>query len=414
MGTSHHTGKFKQRFEQARRFVAPLLQQTGRPLNKMRALEVGCGEGPKTCALAPMFKEYVGIDLDADGLAMGVANVEALNITNADLRLQEAEDLPDILANEQFDVIFLYAVLEHLTISERLETLRLCWEALPPDGLLYIGETPNRIAPIDYHSSRLPYLNLLPPELAQHFIDRSSHESWRNRVRSEETIELGLYRNGQHVGFEEFDLSIAPPEELGAHLIADNWSEPMMNLHPLRWFEPRNLNDFEVLCQSGFHTQPLPSMFARYWIEGILAKTAPKNPLPTIRFLTLTMVRAKDKQAKRIVPDRLGVPIQRLRNGEAIDCHIDAQATEVMLGISEGSQGKMKLILDGAPFGTFTMDEIRAANEGLWTLQSWKRIPLPTSAKTKFLRKPTGPKPKILRIIADCKDWIGICPPFVR
>ena len=403
MTTSYHSEKFKQRFEQARRFVAPLLQQTGRPLSKMRALEVGCGEGPKTCALAPLFKEYVGIDLDADGLAMGQANAEALNITNADMRLQEADDLPDILANEQFDVIFLYAVLEHLTISERLETLRLCWEALPPEGLLYIGETPNRISPIDYHSSGLPYLNLLPPELAQHFIDRSSHESWRNRVRSEETIELGLYRNGQHVGFEEFDLSIAPPQELATHLVADNWSEPMMNLYPLRWFEPRNLDDFDVLCQSGFHDKPLPSMFGRYWIEGILAKTPPKDPLPAVRFLKPKLGAAKDEQEKRIAPDRLGVPIQRLRNGEAIEYPVDEHATEVMLGIAKDSYGKMKLFLDGKPLGTFTMDDFRVANNGLWMLQSWKCIPLLA-----------GKKPRTLRIVADCADWIGICPPFVR
>jgi predicted SAM-dependent methyltransferase len=403
MTTSYHSEKFKQRFEQARRFVAPLLQQTGRPLSQMRALEVGCGEGPKTCALAPLFQEYVGIDLDADGLAMGQANAEALNITNADLRLLEADDLPDILANERFDVIFLYAVLEHLTISERLETLRLCWEALPPEGLLYIGETPNRISPIDYHSSGLPYLNLLPPELAQHFIDRSNHESWRNRVRSEETVELGLYRNGQHVGFEEFDLSIAPPQKLATHLVADNWSEPMMNLYPLRWFETRNLDDFDVLCQSGFHEKPLPSMFGRYWIEGILAKTPPKDRQPAVRFLKPKTSFAKGGQEKRIVPDRLGVPIQRLRNGEAIEYPIDEHATEVMLGIAKDSYGKMKLYLDGKPLGAFTMDDFRLANKGLWMLQSWKRIPLPA-----------GKKPKVLRIVADCTDWIGICPPFVR
>ena len=279
----------------------------------------------------------------------------------------------------------------------------MCWEALPPEGLLYIGEAPNRIAPIDYHSSGLPYLNLLPPELAQHFIDRSGHASWGKRVRSEATVELGLYRNGQHVGFEEFDLSIAPPQALAAHLIADIWSEPMMNLYPLRWFEPGNLTDFETLCQTGFHAKPLPSMCARYWIEGILPKTPPKTPLPTVRFLTPRVVGAQDAQANQIVPDRLGVAILKLSNGAAVECKIDGEASEVMLGINKDSHGKLKLILDGSPLGTFTTDDMRAANKGLWTLQSWKRNPLPA-----------GTKPRTLRIVAQCTDLIGLCPPFVR
>ena len=63
MTVSHQSDKFQQRFELANRFAASLLERTGRPLSTMRALEVGCGEGPKACALAPMFKEYVGIAL---------------------------------------------------------------------------------------------------------------------------------------------------------------------------------------------------------------------------------------------------------------------------------------------------------------------------------------------------------------
>ena len=75
MAGSHQNAKFKVRFKQAQKFIAPLLIRSGRPLHKMRALEVGCGEGPKVCALAPLFAHYVGIDLDSKGLAMGQANV---------------------------------------------------------------------------------------------------------------------------------------------------------------------------------------------------------------------------------------------------------------------------------------------------------------------------------------------------
>ena len=113
---------------------------------------------------------------------------------------------------------------------------------------MYIGEAPNRISPVDFHFTK-------QPELAQQRIETSAYEGWKKRVQSEETLELGLYRNGQHVGFEEFELSLNTSLEsnthFSQHFIADNWSEPMMNLYPLRWFEPRNLEDFETLAQIG-------------------------------------------------------------------------------------------------------------------------------------------------------------------
>lgn len=130
----HNSATFQNRFNQAQRFIAPTMRQAGLDLSKMRALEIGCGEGAKVCALAPLFETYVGIDLDPHELAIGQANVEAHGIQNAELRLQAANDLPQLLAQESFDVIFLYAVIEHLTIEERLNTLKLCWTPCRPTG----------------------------------------------------------------------------------------------------------------------------------------------------------------------------------------------------------------------------------------------------------------------------------------
>ena len=397
MVASFSTQKFKLRHSQAERFIIPQLKALGRPLDQLRALEIGCGEGPKACALAPLFKEYVGIDLDEDGLTKGQNNAKALGITNADLRLQEASDLPDILANEQFDVIFLYAVLEHLTVEERLTTLMLCWEALPEDGLLYIGEAPNRIAPIDYHSSKLPYFHMMPPELAGEFIDMSSHESWIKRVRSEATQELGLYRNGQHVGFHEFQLAVAPLDELARHLIADNWSVPMMNLYPLRWFEPRNLDDFVELQRAGVVGAPMPPMFGRYWIEGILSRKPAAAPLRPVRFLPFSLT-----QLDMAVPDGLGARILPVTPAHPLRLTLAHDARHLMIGIGGKSEGAFRVYVDDTLIGTYDSTTIRQANADLWPIQSWTGANIDARAGQE------------VRFEALAGAPVHLCPPFTR
>jgi 2-polyprenyl-3-methyl-5-hydroxy-6-metoxy-1,4-benzoquinol methylase len=111
LSNSHETAQFKTRYEQARRFIAPMLTQGLLNPGKMRALEVGCGEGPKACALAPMFKGYVGIDLDRKSISIRRRNADAFGVA-VDLRLMEAADLPQLLSTEKFDIIILYAILE--------------------------------------------------------------------------------------------------------------------------------------------------------------------------------------------------------------------------------------------------------------------------------------------------------------
>jgi hypothetical protein len=81
--------------------------------------------------------------------------------------------------------------------------LESCWNALPKDGFLYVGAAPNRAAPVDYHSSLMAGFHHLPMELAARKFENSNHESWFNRVKSEESLELGFYRNGRLPDGEE-------------------------------------------------------------------------------------------------------------------------------------------------------------------------------------------------------------------
>jgi ubiquinone/menaquinone biosynthesis C-methylase UbiE len=394
LSNSHETAKFKTRYEQARRFIAPMLTQGLPNPGKMRALEVGCGEGPKACALAPMFKEYIGIDLDRKSISIGRRNADALGLT-VDLRLMEAADLPQLLSTESFDIIILYAILEHLTIDERLSTLAMCWNALPSDGYLLIGEAPNRISPIDYHSSKIPYFHLMPPELAQRFIDRSSHKNWIKGVRSERTIELGLYRYGQHVGFEEFDLAIEPVEQIGRLIQFDGWSDGMMNLYPLRWFELRNLEDFASFATQGTTKAPYPSMFARYWIEALLSKTPPPKPLVNVRAL-----RAVGDSVDRTSTDPLGGPVIAVGPNRHATFTLGSSGQQVQVGLTNASRGSFRVTCDGYILHEATVESVKGANLGLWAPQSWITVPVNGQDQ--------------IRVEADKDSWLGLLTPLAR
>lgn len=85
---------------------------------------------------------------------------------------------------------------------------------LPKDGLLAIIETPNRLWFFDQHTSRLPFYNWLPDDLAFAYSRFSPRENFREQYReaTPERMEHFLRRRG--VSYHEIDLAIAPTETL--------------------------------------------------------------------------------------------------------------------------------------------------------------------------------------------------------
>ncbi len=62
-------------------------------------------------------------------------------------------DITPSLKPASFSVIWLQAVMEHLLPEERQSYLRIFWKALMPGGILIITETPNRVWPIEGHTT---------------------------------------------------------------------------------------------------------------------------------------------------------------------------------------------------------------------------------------------------------------------
>ena len=373
---------FRVRYDHAVRYIVPFLRKAGR-LGKQTVLEVGCGRGPKSLALAPHVERYVGFDIDPESIEHARRYAELLGVSNVEFVHLEAAEIENLFGSEPFDLILLYAVLEHLTVSERLSTLTAIWQALKEGGALYVAEAPNRIAPVDYHSSRLPYFHNLPLSLAERRLAKSSNVSWISRVRSEESLELGFFRNGQHIGYEEFEETIAPLGDMSTLIAADGFSQSLLNLNPLRWFEPRLLEDF-----AGHPADPrvgidslIPPAFARYWIDMLLIKGGVAE---NERQGTPVFYEPERDPARSRPRDILRVPVTPLWSGRPevafhpsdVTAPLNAGST-VTVGLSKrDSRGNFRILDNGErEIASLCAEDVKMANADDWQPQSFITVP---------------------------------------
>ena len=133
------------RYLASRRHGVPWL---GRVLDlpSTRIVEIGCGTGASTVAMAERCESVVALDVDAPSVKAAEARSAAHELDNIEFHLCEpTEILATVLTVGQPDAYVLYAVLEHLTVVERLDALRRPWVQISPGGESVIIETPNRL-----------------------------------------------------------------------------------------------------------------------------------------------------------------------------------------------------------------------------------------------------------------------------
>ncbi len=182
-------------------------------LSGKSVLEIGCGTGSATVAFARRAGSVRAYDISAASLEAAKERARLLGVPRIDFRLLDRAWAQTERASEGFaqqqeptDVVLLIALLEHLTIPERLNALRSAWKILKPNGILVVYDTPNRLAYFDSHSFFLPFFHCLPDQLAIQYATKSARPYFSIDERGD-VIE-NLYRLGRGVSYHEFDLAI--------------------------------------------------------------------------------------------------------------------------------------------------------------------------------------------------------------
>ena len=181
-------------------------------LKNKKLLEIGCGTGSSSITLAEQGAEVTGIDVDIPSIkaARLRANLLALKIKFLELSGTEINKL-----NDKFDVVIFYATLEHMTVEERIESLKQAYSLLSENGYLIVVEAPNRLWIEDTHTSELPFFNWLPDNLAYLYTKFSEKQSFNSKYLDEEYLMLDeFYRRGRGVSYHEFDLAFNNSEDL--------------------------------------------------------------------------------------------------------------------------------------------------------------------------------------------------------
>jgi SAM-dependent methyltransferase len=196
-------------------------------------VEVGCGTGAASIPLARLCKRLVGLDIDGNSILVANARAEHYGASeNVTFLTVAPEELLDraLSCEPEANVFVLYAVLEHLTPSERLHYLRVMWQTLPMHGAIVVIETPNRLTWEDKHTAYMDFFHMLPDEYVSAYSEKSprSHFAETMRQLAGPSFRESRYRWGLGASFHEFELAFK--ENLNEILVADGLEQEMIDM----------------------------------------------------------------------------------------------------------------------------------------------------------------------------------------
>ncbi|NCD34233.1 MAG: class I SAM-dependent methyltransferase [Spartobacteria bacterium] len=211
-----------ERLRSSRQTVIPWIHSLI-PLSGASILEIGCGTGASTVALAEQGATVCGCDLDKGALEVAGVRCEVYHV-DACLDYLNAVDIKTHYHDRVFDVIIFYACLEHMTVPERLQSLRIAWDMLNRGGLLCVVETPNRLWFKDRHTSLLPFYHWLPDELAFLYSKFSTRENFRELYRDESEVSMEHFlRRGRGMSYHEIEVAIDSVDHLSVEKSLDEF-----------------------------------------------------------------------------------------------------------------------------------------------------------------------------------------------
>jgi S-adenosylmethionine-dependent methyltransferase len=197
-----------------RSFIVPWLDSL-QPLKDARILEIGCGTGSSTVALAEQGAWVTGLDVAERSIEVAKARCDVYGV-HAAFVSANASHLEEAHFHD-FDTILFYASMEHMAHEERLASIKSAWRILKPGGLLAIVETPNRLWYFDHHTSLLPFFHWLPDELAIEYSTHSPRKIFNTEFRDASSRQQFI-RAGRGVSYHEFEVSIGHLPEVAGYL----------------------------------------------------------------------------------------------------------------------------------------------------------------------------------------------------
>jgi len=198
----------QRRLEKSRYEFVPWIENA-RSLKGARILEIGCGTGATTVALAEQGASLTSLDLHEAALEGCKLRCEIHGVPPVTHISANAADIGTLFSGQSFDLILFLATLEHMTIEERIKSLKAAWDLIPQGGHICISQTPNRLWFFDGHTALMPFFNWLPDELAYDYSRFSPREPFNVQFQDmTEASMLSFQRQGRGMSFHEIDLAI--------------------------------------------------------------------------------------------------------------------------------------------------------------------------------------------------------------
>src|ERR1041385_186569 len=154
---------YKYEYDVVQKHLIPLLQKWGVTLSGAKLLDVGCGDGGGLAALYDAGMTCKGFDIEPRRVELALQMNNGRSMT---LQVGNIYKHPLPFAGEQFDLVVLHDVFEHLERKE--EVLQVLKSYLAPGGKLFITFPPYYSAFGGHQQlmqtwfARLPFIHLLP------------------------------------------------------------------------------------------------------------------------------------------------------------------------------------------------------------------------------------------------------------
>ncbi len=157
---------FREQARTTEKYVIPFIEQKKKISANLRVLEVGCGEGGNLLPFVQRGCEVWGIDIACHKIKIGRSLFADVPAEQVHLLCEDVYRWAPQFT-DQFDIILLRDVIEHLSDPEKM--LRFLKQILKHDGVIFIGFPPIYM-PFGGHQqicenkvlSLFPYIHLLP------------------------------------------------------------------------------------------------------------------------------------------------------------------------------------------------------------------------------------------------------------